>query len=363
MKCTLFLALALVVSQAQSQVSQNIILVTTDGFRWQDLFRGMDSAIANNSKWNQGDSAGIFLKYWSADESERRQKLLPFFWKTLAPQGQVYGNRDLGCMVNNANPHWFSYPGYNELLTGYPDSAINSNDYPPNPHESFLAFMQKQPGFSGRVAAFGAWEAFNRILNEEKCGFPVIAAFDATGGAKPTSAEKLINKMNAEAYRPFGDEECLDVFTHAAAMDYLKTKKPRVLYISYGETDEWAHGGRYKSYLDAAHQVDAWLAEIWNFVQSDPQYKGKTTILITTDHGRGDIKKEEWTSHYDKIADSYQIWFAAMGPGIEKKGEINQNMVLFQAQLAQTMARLMGKFFVSNHPVTAGIPYLFNKTE
>lgn len=359
MKSTLLLALSLAFFQAQSQVSDNIILVTTDGFRWQDLFRGMDSSIANRSDWNQWDSAGLFKKYWADDAVTRRQKLMPFFWKTLASQGQVYGNRDLGCLVNNANPHWFSYPGYNELLTGYPDSAINSNDYPPNPHESVLAFLQKQPGFGGRVAAFGAWDAFNRILNEDHCGFPVIAAFDATGGSKPTSAEKLINKMNSEAYRPFGDEECLDVFTHAAALEYLKTKKPRVLYIAYGETDEWAHAGKYKSYLDAAHQVDAWLAELWEFVQSDPQYKGKTTLLFTTDHGRGDQKKEEWTSHNSSIADSYQMWIAVMGPGIVKKGEVNQRMQLFQAQVAQTVAKVLGKVFKTNHPVAAELPNLF----
>jgi hypothetical protein len=48
--------------------------------------------------------------------------------------------------------------------------------------------------------------------------------------------------------------ECLDVFTHCAAIEELNKNKPRVLYIAYGETDEWAHSGKYRSYLDAAHQ-------------------------------------------------------------------------------------------------------------
>jgi arylsulfatase A-like enzyme len=54
------------------------------------------------------------------------------------------------------------------------------------------------------------------------------------------------------------------------------------LYISYGETDEWAYRF-YRSYLDAAHQVDAWIKEIWDFVQNDPQYKDKTALVFTTD--------------------------------------------------------------------------------
>jgi hypothetical protein len=43
-------------------------------------------------------------------------------------KGQI-GNRALGNKVNNANPYWFSYPGYNEIMTGYADTLINSNHY------------------------------------------------------------------------------------------------------------------------------------------------------------------------------------------------------------------------------------------
>jgi hypothetical protein len=77
----------------------------------------MDSAIANNSKFNQGDSSYIFEKYWSNNENERRKKLMPFFWNTIVNHGQIYGNRKLDNKVNNANPHWFSYPGYSEIMT------------------------------------------------------------------------------------------------------------------------------------------------------------------------------------------------------------------------------------------------------
>ena len=64
---------------------------------------------------------------------ERRKLLMPFFWNTIAKQGQVYGNRRYSNNVNTANKYWFSYPGYNEIFTGYPDTAVNSNEYPPTP--------------------------------------------------------------------------------------------------------------------------------------------------------------------------------------------------------------------------------------
>ena len=333
------------------QPIQNLIIVTTDGLRWQEVFKGMDTAIANNNKYNEGDSAYIYQHYWSSDAIERRKKLMPFLWSTIAVKGQLFGNREAGCKVNVANPYWFSYPGYNEIFTGYPDTAVNSNDFPPNPNVTVLEYINKQKAFSGKVAAFGAWDAFDRILNQQRSGIPVMSAFDATGGNKPTTVERAINAMNKDAYRPFGEEECLDVFTHYAAFEHLKSRKPRVLYIAYGETDEWAHSGKYRSYLDAAHLVDQWLSQLWGYLQKDPFYKGKTAMFITVDHGRGDVVKKEWTSHNNKIIGCDQIWFATLGPGIPSKGEIKKEIQLYQKQFAQTFAKLLGITYTALHPI------------
>jgi arylsulfatase A-like enzyme len=112
-----------------------------------------------------------------------------------------------------------------------------------------------------------------------------------------------------------------------------------------------AHEGRYKSYLDAAHQVDAWIKQIWDFVQTDPQYKNKTTLFITTDHGRGDTKKSEWSGHNNHIQDAHEIWFAAVGAGIASKGEVKDAAQVYQKQFAQTIARLLGYTFKAEHSV------------
>ncbi|MFB0910895.1 MAG: phosphoglyceromutase [Flavobacterium sp.] len=352
----IFLILVLfTASTSKAQQAENIIIITTDGFRWQEAFKGMDETLARDKKFNQADSTYIYKKYWSIDVDERREKLMPFMWSVLAKKGQIYGNRALGNKVNNANPYWFSYPGYNEIMTGYADTLINSNQYPENPNVTILEYLNKQPKINGKVAAFGAWDAFDKILNEKRAGFPVISAFDKVGGENPTEKQKLINAMLADSFKPFHEEECLDVYTHYGALEELKTNKPRVLYISYGETDEWAHAGFYRSYLDAAHQVDAWIKEIWDFVQNDPQYKDKTALVFTTDHGRGDKVKAEWTSHGNKFEGSSAIWFAAMGPKIEAKGEMKIESQLYQNQFAQTMAKIMGYTFEAEHPIAEEI--------
>ncbi|MFT3701578.1 MAG: alkaline phosphatase family protein [Agriterribacter sp.] len=336
---------------------KNVIVITSDGLRWEEVFKGMDAVINANHRFNQGheDSAATSKTYWAETETERRKKLMPFFWNTIVAKGQLYGNRSLNNKVDVANPYWFSYPGYNEIFTGYPDTAVNSNEYMPNPHTTVLEFINQQPAFKGKVAAFGAWEAFDRIINKERCGFPVVAAFNPTTGNNLSAKQKLINDMLKDSFKPFGTAECLDVFTHYAAMEYLQQKKPRVLYISYGETDEWAHAGRYKNYLDAVNQVDNWIKDIWNFVQSTPEYKDKTAILITCDHGRGDKIKEEWTSHGSEISDSHEIWMAIMGPGLPAKGEVKTEGQLYQKQFAQTIASLLGLKYTATHPIADAV--------
>lgn len=346
---------------SSAQKTENIIIITTDGFRWQEVFKGLDTAIANDKKFNQGDSTYIYKKYSGQDFKASRQKIMPFFWSEIASKGQIYGNRDLGNKVDVSNPYWFSYPGYSEIMTGNVDVNVNSNGYKANPNVNVLEFLNKQPKLKGKTAAFGAWDAFDRILNEERSGFPVISAFDNVGGNKPTQTQKLLNEMRNNSFKPFHEDECLDVFTHYQAMDELKTKKPKVLYIAYGETDEWAHHGDYRSYLDAANQVDKWIQEIWNFVQNDPQYKNKTTLFITVDHGRGDKIKSQWRDHGADIEGASQIWFAAMGPEIAPKGEIKTDSQFYQKQFAQTIAKIMGSNFTTNYPVETEVKEVFEK--
>lgn len=350
MKKLFTLMMCLVALQSFSQdTDQKFIIITTDGLRWHEVFKGMDSLIAINKKFNQGDSVGLFTTYWSDDSNERRKKLMPFFWTSLQSMGQLYGNRLLGNKADNANPYWFSYPGYSELLTAQADTAINSNDFPPNPYENILEHFNKKPNYKNKVAAFGSWNAFDRILNEKRSGFPVINAFDDNKVALDHPDMKLIHQMISTGFRPFGRSEILDVFTHFQAFTYLKNNKPKAFYISYGDTDEWAHHADYKFYLEAIHQFDAWVKEIWDYVQSDPFYKDRTTLLITTDHGRGNINKEDWTSHGQSIPDAHETWFAFIGPTVKPLGEMKTNQQVYQKQLIPTLVDLVGQSYKPSH--------------
>lgn len=364
MKKTCYLVLAMLITAATPALAQkieNVILITTDGLRWQEVFQGLDETLAGNQSYNQGDSSYLFNTYGAGSSADKRAKLMPFFWTTIAKDGQLYGNRAFKNNVNTANPHWFSYPGYSEMITGFGDEKINSNEFPPNPHVTVWEFFQNQPAFKNKIAVFGAWNAFDRIVNEERSGIPVISAFDPVGGANPTPNEQLINQLQKDVFKPWGKGECLDVFTHYAAMETLKKRKPRLLQISYGETDEWAHAGMYENYIDAAHQVDQWVADIWNYVQSDSQYKNKTAIIITTDHGRGDKVKDEWRHHGSEIVGANEIWIAVLAPGIKGTGEVKTPMELQQQQIAQTIAKFLGQEYKAAHPIAPALLQVWEK--
>jgi len=127
--------------------TDNLIIVVLDGFRWKELYRGADSRILNNSRFVT-DTA-MKETFWDPSVAERRKLLMPFLWSTVVREGQLYGNRSLKSRVNCANQHRFSYPGYSELLVGFIEPKVRSNDKIKNPNYTVLEFIARYPGFAG----------------------------------------------------------------------------------------------------------------------------------------------------------------------------------------------------------------------
>lgn len=334
--------------------TENIIIVTLDGMRWQEVFKGIDAELTADKAFTR-DPEALRRKFWANTEQERRARLFPFLWSVISQQGQLYGNRTLGNRIDNANPYWFSYPGYNEIFTGFPDTAVNSNDKIWNKNENVLGFINKQKGYSGRIAAFTTWDVFPYILNEPVSGVYVNADTDTLGFSDVSL--RIVNDLAALSTRPIGVRP--DIFTYGAAREYLKAYRPKVLYIAFDETDDFAHSGLYDQYIGSAHSQDRMIADLWAWIQSDPGYRGKTTLLVTCDHGRGDSVKSDWQHHGQKIADAHEIWMAVIGPDTPASGERKQNEQWYQKQIAATIASLLGFRFTANHPVAEPITTVF----
>ena len=282
-------------------------------------------------------------QYWRESERERRVALMPFIWTTVLEQGQIYGNLDLHSAVYVSNGLNFSYPGYSEALTGIADARMKSNDRMPNPNVSVLEWLNHKPAYHGLVAAFAAWDVFPSILNVERSGLLVNAGWDPFLLLRGNSRVSTLNQLKRDGPR-YWDEEPFDVIPFYTAFEYLKNKHPRVLFVSLGETDDWAHEKRYDLYLDAAHRADQYLKVLWDTVQSVSQYRNKTTLLFATDHGRGE--GSQWTTHGEKVPEAKNVWLIAVGPDTRAAGE-QRNSAVAQNQLAATIAALLGQDFRS----------------
>ncbi|MCM4150396.1 phosphoglyceromutase [Arenibacter sp. N53] len=326
---------------AQTNDAPNVVLITLDGFRWQELFSGADSLLVTNKDYVR-DTTALKSHYWKATPEERRSLLLPFFWNEVVKMGQFHGDRSKGSKVNLTNTMWFSYPGYNEILTGAADDKrLTSNEKINNPNKTILERINNIPMYKGKVAAFGSWDVFPFIINEERSGVPVNAGFEIAKGANLTDREIFLNQLQPQVPSPW-ESVRLDAFTHYYALEYMKKEHPKFVYISYGETDDFAHDGDYEAYLKSANNTDGLIKELWQFVQQDNFYKNNTTFIITTDHGRGTQPLETWKSHGGDINGADQVWIVAFGKGVSPLGEITSQKQLYSNQIAPTVLRSLG---------------------
>ena len=328
--------------------TENVIFVMTDGLRWQEVFRGADESLFKKTEGAKKDLDPAKIAYWRATPEASRAALMPFFWKVVAAQGQVFGNQDRGSLARVANPYKFSYPGYSETFSGFVDPGVDSNNKIYNPNPNVLEFLNGITAYHGKVAAFGAWDLFPYILNRKRSGLPINAGYEPMNFGRPAPEYALLNRLKEETIRYWAGEP-FDSLTFETALTYLKRDKPRVLYLSLGETDEWAHEGRYDKYLESARRADDSARILWETAQSMTRYRGKTTLVFSADHGRGNAP-EEWKSHGEDVVNAENIWMGFIGPDTAPLGERANVEPVTAGQIAATLAAFLGQDYRAAEP-------------
>lgn len=367
------MSLPLHAQQQMQPAVDNVVLVTLDGLRWQEVFRGLDARLLADENYTSTKET-LEEKFASTPSKSSAERLLPFLHGVVFQQGSVLGNRDAGSCARVTNPWYFSYPGYNEILTGSVDKGIDSNASIPNPNVTMLEWLQTREGFQNRVAVFGSWDVFPFIYNTQRSGVPVNVG---PRGAPDNSFEEVLNQLHQDIPSPWPTVR-LDAFTHHYALSYLRNHQPRVLHIAYGETDDFAHDGDYDQYIMAANRTDRFIRELWELLQSEPHYRDNTVLFITVDHGRGEEPLETWEHHASKesltgymqslaeyeegIVGSDAIWMAALGPGITSGAGVAPDVTesatgscVGANQIAATLLTLLGQDYLSFNP-HAGAP-------
>lgn len=348
---TVWLLIAGHAAAQSDQKTRNVVLIVCDGLRWQEVFLGPEHALMDKKHGGVSEIAALQKDFGRDTPAAGRQALLPFFWSVIAQQGQLIGNQTKGSVARVTNGLKFSYPGYNEMLTGRADPRVDSNDPRPNPNMTVFEWLAQQPEFHGRVAAFATWQVFDAIFNRERSGLYIFSGWEPHVPRLDTPRQAMLDELYRTTTRLWSDNT-YDSLMHAAMKEYLQRERPRLLFVGYGETDEWAHLGRYDLVLRSTHQFDKFVAELWSMLQAMPEYRDQTTFIITADHGRGSGLKK-WRDHGRKVAGAEDIWLAVLGPDTAALGERAQIAPITQSQIAATIAALLGKDFRESAPAAA----------
>jgi hypothetical protein len=346
---------ALMPASSEPLQTRNVFLIVSDGLRWQEVFDGAQQELLNSEHGGVANPDALRTRFWRDTPETRRTTLLPFFWSEIERNGQLLGNRTKSSAFGITNDRKFSYPGYNEILTGRADPGIDSNDKRPNPNATVFEWLERRPGLKGQVALFATWDVFPYIFNVERSGLPIWPTWDTAGGRTAIQPPELLTEVLRDTTPAF-DSVIHDSFLIHAVADHVRRKRPRLMFIGFGETDEWAHAGRYDRYLNAAHQVDDYVRRLWELVQSIGQFRGKTTFILTTDHGRGTGLKD-WRDHGEKTPRSEESWIAVIGPDTPAMGERSGGTPQTSSQIAATIASLLGEDYQTAYP-ESGPPIL-----
>jgi hypothetical protein len=321
--------------------TENVILVTLDGVRVEELFSGMDAAIAASTAEDGYSDIDISReRYWRKSAEERRLALMPFFWGTLAPLGVILGNAEHGSRVKVRNAIKWSSPGYIEIMTGAARPDVVDNTLVRYPYRTIAEYIVSELKLEkSQIAQFGSWDGFKLAASSRDDAFVMNGAYEALPPDLSTPDMDTLVALRRDI-QGLWEESSNDVLTFRLAQSYLARHKPRFLWLGLSQSDDWAHAARYDRLLDYLHLADRLLSELWTALQADDAYRDKTTLIITTDHGRGRAP-DDWMEHDETIPGSEDIWIAVIGPDTPATGEVHRSATVHQADVAPTIARLL----------------------
>jgi hypothetical protein len=253
---------------------------------------------------------------YSETWGDPQHRFIPEMANKMAPEGAVFTN-----FYNNGPTYTVS--GHTAITTGHYQDLNNGGEVLPK-HPSIFQLYQEQKKSTGKTGIIASKGKLHVLGDCKGCKL--------AGQSKPFINCGTDKKGNG--YRE-------DKATFEEAMASLKTEKPDFLLIQFREPDVSGHAGDWEAYLKGISASDKYIAEVWDYVQNDPYYAGKTTIFVTNDHGRHlDGHRDGFVSHGDKCKGCRHINLYASGPDFKKGIIVNNHYHL--PDITRTTAELLG---------------------
>jgi hypothetical protein len=305
------------------RAARNVVLVTLDGVRWQEVFGGADAELARRFRVGGAPAAA--------------RDLLPNL-AAMIDEGVALGRDE---EMVTSSPSYVSLPGYLELLSGRP-SRCASNLCAATESSTVVDELREELGLPAEaVAVIASWEVIERAA--ARAPARIVLSAGRHGGATrdrlrvtPCASATLDDAARAAAYPGFGDYRP-DAYTARLALEYLAARRPRFLYVALGDTDERAHRGDYAGYLAALRSADAFVGALRAQLDALGDYGAETAVLVTTDHGRA----RGFVHHGPGFPESGRVWMVAAGASVTPQ-RVAAAQRLRLADVAPLIRRLVG---------------------
>ena len=131
---------------------------------------------------------------------------------------------------------------------------------------------------------------------------------------RETLTKALVNYIHGPDKPNSGDE-----LTYFIARQVMREFAPKVLLVNFWDMDV-AHWGSYSLYLRAIQMTDQLTGRLWDEVQSNPNYRDKTTMIVVPELGRdGDMDAANGVlNHRSGDPSCRNVWAFAVGGGVAK---------------------------------------------
>jgi hypothetical protein len=219
-------------------------------------------------------------------------------------------------VLRASGPNFVSLPGYAEILGGRPPAGCLSNtDCSAAKRETLVDAARAWSESPREVAIFSSWPELVKVASVRPDDVVVSAGRSAVHNERVLREDAAIADLLDRGARSFawpGDMDYRpDRFTAPMALRYLELARPRFLFVSLGDTDEYAHHGDYTSYLEALRADDDTIADLVATLDKMGERGRKTTVYVTADHGRA----YDFRDHGGKWPESSRTWLVTIGPG------------------------------------------------
>lgn len=304
-----------------------VVLITLDGVRPKEFFGRPDPTLCGAAP-AQG-----------TPECTRQGYLFDRTLADHATHGFLWGAPESNTEASVANAAYLSLPGYQSLFTGVTTGCADNN-CPRVTAETLGERLVREGHFDRDDAAFFAsWERMPLALERTAGTVLVNAGFAPMVDPTATPAELARINERQGADRPPWQGARGDWWTMVQALRHMRDHRPKLLYIGLNDADEWGHLNDYRRYLGALRQYDEWVGRLRTMLDGMGEYGRRATMIVTTDHGRGDGPR--WKDHGPDTPEARAIWMLVVPPG-QRTGLTVRTRAVTHLDLRPTIEAIFG---------------------